>query len=279
MSTGLTEASAAAAGYEAQSHRFPLAASGRAATLAESQGVLQVVSDRGTGRVLGIHAAAPSASELAGEAALALEMGATLEDLALTIHPHPTLSEAIPEAAWLALDRPLHIFAAAERPAMAGYEQLEHTADVGLRAWGMSPAEAFEQAARGMFAIILGVDPEDWEDGRAKELLQLEVSGEDWVELLVNWLVELLFHYDAESLVPMKIAVRECAPPRCVAEVQGSSDAAGNDVGGVGVKAVTYHEIKVDVGEHRTELQVIFDIKRPTFAPLPSHPEWIGAVC
>jgi dihydrolipoyl dehydrogenase len=60
--------------------------------------------------VLGIHAAAPSASELAGEAALALEMGATLQDLALTIHPHPTLSEAIPEAAWLGLDMPLHVF-------------------------------------------------------------------------------------------------------------------------------------------------------------------------
>lgn len=110
MSAGLTEAEARAAGLETVAARFPFGASGRAATLAESQGSLQVVAEAGTGRVLGIHAAGPRVSELAGEAAMAIELNATLDDLALIIHPHPTLSEAIPEAAWLALGAPLHIF-------------------------------------------------------------------------------------------------------------------------------------------------------------------------
>ncbi|HTE86271.1 MAG TPA: dihydrolipoyl dehydrogenase [Dehalococcoidia bacterium] len=110
MSAGLTEAAAREAGYETLSARFPFGASGRAATLAEQQGSVQVVAEKGTERVIGVHAAGPYVSELAGEATLALELGATLQDLALTIHPHPTLSEALPEAAWLALGAPLHVF-------------------------------------------------------------------------------------------------------------------------------------------------------------------------
>lgn len=110
LSAGLTEAQARAAGLETVAARFPFGASGRAATLAESQGSLQVVAEAKTGRILGVHAAGPWVSELAGEAAMAIELNATLDDLALIVHPHPTLSEAIPEAAWLALGAPLHIF-------------------------------------------------------------------------------------------------------------------------------------------------------------------------
>jgi dihydrolipoamide dehydrogenase len=110
MSAGLTEAEARQAGYETVCARFPFGASGRAATLAEQQGFMQIVGEAGSERVLGIHAAGSNVSELAGEASLALELGATLQDIALTVHPHPTMSEALPEAAWLALDSPLHVF-------------------------------------------------------------------------------------------------------------------------------------------------------------------------
>ena len=109
MSAGLTEGEAQAAGLRTLSARFPFGASGRAATLNEQQGFLHIVAGAESRRVLGIHAAGPLVSELAGEATLAIELAATLDDLALTIHPHPSLSEAIPEAAWLALDMPLHI--------------------------------------------------------------------------------------------------------------------------------------------------------------------------
>ncbi len=92
-----------------KSARFPVGASGRAATLDEKLGFVEVVSDEDDGTVLGVHIVAPHASELIAEGGLAVEMGATLEDLALTIHPHPTLSEMLGEAAGLGAGRALHV--------------------------------------------------------------------------------------------------------------------------------------------------------------------------
>src|SRR5207244_608766 len=91
--------------------RFPLSASGRALSLARPEGYVEIVADRGDGTVLGVHMVGAGVAELAAEAALAVEMAATVEDLALTIAPHPTLSEALAEAAlgaagrgWVGLD-------------------------------------------------------------------------------------------------------------------------------------------------------------------------------
>lgn len=97
------------AGPGCSSARFPVGASGRAATLGESLGFVEVVSDAEDGTILGVHIVAPHASELIAEGALAVEMGATLEDLALTIHPHPTLSEMLGEGAAIGAGRPLHV--------------------------------------------------------------------------------------------------------------------------------------------------------------------------
>ena len=99
------------AGIDARAANFPLAASGRAATLGARDGFLQIVADRADGRVLGVHAAAPHASDLIGEGTLAIEMGATVEDLALTVHAHPTFGELYGEAAHLAQGTPIHISA------------------------------------------------------------------------------------------------------------------------------------------------------------------------
>jgi dihydrolipoyl dehydrogenase len=107
VSVGATTDQASEAGADALSFTFPLAASGRAATLGRAEGHVEVVAD-GDGTVLGVHMAGRGVAELAAEAALAVEMGATLEDLALTIAPHPTLSEAMAEAALGAAGRPRH---------------------------------------------------------------------------------------------------------------------------------------------------------------------------
>ena len=107
---GLSERAAREQGLEVAATRFPFAAAGRALTLNESEGFLQLVAEASTGRLLGIQVAGSGATELAGEAALAIEMTATLDDLALTLHPHPTLAEAFVEAADLALGKPRHIF-------------------------------------------------------------------------------------------------------------------------------------------------------------------------
>ncbi|MCU0272195.1 MAG: hypothetical protein MUE34_03090 [Acidimicrobiales bacterium] len=110
MSVGLAAEDLFAAGVDAVTGRFPLTASARARTLGAPPtpgAAVEVVADA-AGAVRGVHLAGPHVAELAGEAALAVELAATLEDLATTIHPHPTLSEALAEAAMVALGRPLH---------------------------------------------------------------------------------------------------------------------------------------------------------------------------
>jgi dihydrolipoamide dehydrogenase len=96
---GLTETEARSRGIEVKSSRFPWAASGRATTVGDSQGVTKLIIEPGTDRILGVGIAGRGAGELIAEGALAIEMGARLSDLSLTIHPHPTLSETLMEAA------------------------------------------------------------------------------------------------------------------------------------------------------------------------------------
>ncbi len=107
-SAGLTEAKAIAAGYAVKKTRFQFAALGRALSTGETLGFVKVVSKAEDGLVLGVQIVGPEASNLISEVALAIEMGATVEDIALTIHPHPTLPEAIMEAAESAAGRPIH---------------------------------------------------------------------------------------------------------------------------------------------------------------------------
>jgi dihydrolipoamide dehydrogenase len=97
-SVGLSEADARAAGHDVAVASAPLAASGRAATLGARDGFTRVVVDRTTDRVLGVHIVGPHASELIAEGTLAVEMVASPDDLAGTIHPHPTLSEGLHDA-------------------------------------------------------------------------------------------------------------------------------------------------------------------------------------
>ena len=96
---GLTEAEAQRAGRPVQVAKFPWAASGRAATLGRSDGLTKLIADPETRRVLGVGIAGPGAGELIAEATLAVETAALAEDLAVTIHAHPTLSEGLMEAA------------------------------------------------------------------------------------------------------------------------------------------------------------------------------------
>ncbi|MBN2197396.1 MAG: dihydrolipoyl dehydrogenase [Polyangiaceae bacterium] len=106
---GLTDEQAKARGHAVKIGKFPFAALGRAMSLRETDGFVKVVVDGGTGRILGVHIVGPSASDLISEAALALETVATAEDVALTIHPHPTLGEAMMEASAAALGHAIHV--------------------------------------------------------------------------------------------------------------------------------------------------------------------------
>jgi dihydrolipoamide dehydrogenase len=96
---GLTEAEAKEKGVAYQVAKFPWSASGRALTFDRTDGVTKIIADPETDRVLGVGICGAGAGELIAEAVLAMEMGATVEDIALTIHPHPTLSETLMESA------------------------------------------------------------------------------------------------------------------------------------------------------------------------------------
>jgi dihydrolipoamide dehydrogenase len=105
---GMTEAEAIDAGFQPVVGEMPLRASGRALTMADTDGFVRIVADADSGFVLGGQVVAPEASELIAEIGLAIELGATLEDVAATIRTHPTLSEAVQEAAENARGQAIH---------------------------------------------------------------------------------------------------------------------------------------------------------------------------
>jgi dihydrolipoamide dehydrogenase len=96
---GLTETQAKAQGIDYEKGAFPWAASGRSLSMGRKEGITKLLSDKTTGRILGAGIVGPNAGELIAEAVLALEMGSDVDDIALTIHPHPTLSETLGFAA------------------------------------------------------------------------------------------------------------------------------------------------------------------------------------
>jgi SHS2 domain-containing protein len=142
----------------------------------------------------------------------------------------------------------------------AGYAFTEHTADVGLSARGPTPASAFAQAARGMFALILGQDPGAWRAVGPERSFTVTVEADGWEALLVAWLTELLFHFDAERFVPREIEFQCCTPACCSAFLRGVDLTNPEDARGVAVKAVTYHQLAVEAGAEGTSLHVVFDI-------------------
>jgi dihydrolipoamide dehydrogenase len=106
---GLTESDARLKGEKVEIARFPWAASGRAQALGRTNGISKLVLEPGTGRVLGVGIVGHGAGELIAEGVLAIEMGATAKDLAHTIHPHPTLSETLMEAAEVFFGTATHV--------------------------------------------------------------------------------------------------------------------------------------------------------------------------
>ena len=109
VSAGLSPEDDAAKGNDIVTAQFPFSANGRALSMDGGDGFVRILARADDHRVLGIQAVGAHVSELAGEFAHALEMGATLEDVAGTIHVHPTLGEAFHEAALRALGHAIHV--------------------------------------------------------------------------------------------------------------------------------------------------------------------------
>ena len=108
-SVGATEESLKAAGVAYKVGKFPFMANGRARAMGATDGFVKVLADKATDRVLGAHIIGPDAGTLIAEIAMAIEFGASAEDIARVSHAHPSLNEAVKEAAMAAWDKPLHI--------------------------------------------------------------------------------------------------------------------------------------------------------------------------
>ncbi|MFK3959462.1 dihydrolipoyl dehydrogenase [Pseudalkalibacillus hwajinpoensis] len=108
-SVGYTEQEAKDQGFDVKASKFPFGANGRALSLNDSEGFMKLITRKEDGLVIGAQIAGPNASDMIAELGLAIEAGMTAEDIALTIHAHPTLGEITMEAAEVALGTPIHI--------------------------------------------------------------------------------------------------------------------------------------------------------------------------
>lgn len=106
---GMTEEEAKEKGHEIIVSTFPLSANGKALAEGESEGFVKIVADKKYGEILGVHILAPNATDMIAEAVTTMELEGTVHELAKAIHPHPTLSEIIMEAAHGAIDSPIHM--------------------------------------------------------------------------------------------------------------------------------------------------------------------------
>ena len=126
-SAGWTEEECKANGYtQLKIGKFPFGANGRAVSLMETDGFVKMIADAKTDIVLGVHIVGPEASNLISEAVLAIEMGARLQDIALSIHPHPTLGETMMEAAEATLGHAIHIIQKPLTSASKASEMVKH---------------------------------------------------------------------------------------------------------------------------------------------------------
>jgi dihydrolipoamide dehydrogenase len=108
-SVGLTERQAREAGHKVRVGKFPFAANSKATILGAREGFVKIVSDETYGEILGVHMVGPRVTEMIAEAVVAMRLEGTVEDLAHAIHPHPTLTEALMEAAHAAHDWAIHV--------------------------------------------------------------------------------------------------------------------------------------------------------------------------
>ena len=136
-----------------------------------------------------------------------------------------------------------------------GFELVEHTADIGVHAWGKTRAEVFEEAARGMFSLIC--DPGDIGQ---EQSLEIEVEAPRQDMLLVAWLNELLYLFEAHHVLFADFEVTDVDMTSLHARVTGEALRPGHQAVCGGVKAATYHQLSLTPTERGWEAQVFLDV-------------------
>jgi SHS2 domain-containing protein len=136
-----------------------------------------------------------------------------------------------------------------------GYELVDHTADVGVRAWAPQPAGVFEEAAKGMFSLICDPMTIDRE-----ETIEVAVEAAQPDQLLVAWLNELLYRFESSRLLPVDFEVTAFDGRHLRATVHGEPlDPSRHAICG-GVKAATLHELSLTSGPTGSEAFVLLDV-------------------
>lgn len=136
------------------------------------------------------------------------------------------------------------------------YEWIEHTADVGVRVFGDDLKGLFSHAASAFFEIITEIDTIE-----PRKIYTIKVRGDDWEELLVNWLNELLFLFETKGLVFREFEIEEIRRNYLRAKAKGEPFDLKKHPLGTGIKAITYHRLKVEKkAKGHWEAQIVFDI-------------------
>ena len=133
------------------------------------------------------------------------------------------------------------------------YDIIEHTADVAVKAYGDSIAEAFENAAKGMFDIIT-----DYSHIESKGEYDITLKAPDFEQLLVDWLSELLFLHSANNLVFGSFKI-QMTDHHLLARISGEEYSLSKHKAGIEIKAVTYHMLEVHT-KKPVYVQILFDI-------------------
>jgi SHS2 domain-containing protein len=138
---------------------------------------------------------------------------------------------------------------------MGRYELLDHTADIGIIAFGRNLPEAFSVAAYAMFDIL--TDPDKIEE---TDSFDLQLSAANVEELLVTWLDELLYRYETERFICKQFVISNMSNTSLYASVSGEKiDPARHEIKAE-IKSVTYHQLRVEKSGNEWKAQVVFDV-------------------
>ncbi|MDB4349622.1 archease [Omnitrophica bacterium] len=138
---------------------------------------------------------------------------------------------------------------------MKPYDIVEHTADIGIRAYGETLGELFVNAARGLFDIIA-----DLEGLKVSTSIKIKLEAANAEELLVAWLDELIYNFYTKNIIFSEFKIND------LSETEISAEAFGRHIGNkksrlkTEVKAATYHGLKIEEKNKRYEVQIIFDV-------------------
>lgn len=143
---------------------------------------------------------------------------------------------------------------------MKPYEILEHTADVGLKANGLTLKELFENSARGMFAIISGVEESNDVESSIQRRVEIKKEVEGLEELLVSWLSELLYIFDKENILFNSFKVAELNNSGIIGDAYGEKIDPSRTVLQTEIKAVTFHGLKIQENIKNFSCNIIFDV-------------------